>query len=95
MNKIYQQINFYLDHYNDNRDVMWIDISKQLQVLTRAGYIAKVYADEGMDDIIIIQYHEQEEELASGICEWLTWDEYEQVLSEREQEVIMNDDLNS
>ena len=51
MNKIYQQINFYLDHYNDNRDVMWIDISKQLQVLTRAGYVAKVYADEGMDDI--------------------------------------------
>ena len=45
--------------------------------------------------IFTIQYHEQDEELASGVCEWLTWDEYEQVLSEREQEVIMDDDPNS
>ena len=92
MNKFYDEIVFDLEQYSNDRDAMWLDISMQLQILIRAGYVAKIYADARMDNIIVIQYHEQDEEIAYGTCEWITWDEQEVVQNEREQEVIMEDE---
>ena len=92
MNKFYDEIVFDMKQYNNDREAMWLDVSAQLQILLRAGYIAKIYADAGSDDMIVIQYHEQDEEIAYGTCGWITWDEQEVVQNEREQEVIMEDE---
>ena len=89
--KFYGEIVFSLDSYNENQDVMWIDISKLLRVLCRAGYTAKVYADDGVEDIIVVQFHYQDEKLASGICDWITWDEYNALTDLRERSEIVND----
>ena len=75
--KFYQEIVFILDRYDDDYPSMWRDISTQLQVLTRAGYVAKIYADDMQDDIIVVQFHEQDQEISEGICSWITWDEIE------------------
>ena len=72
----YQEIVFALDNYDDY-PTMWRDISTQLQVLTRAGYLAKIYADDMQDDIIVVQFHFQDQETSEGECCWITWDEIE------------------
>ena len=91
----YEEIVFSLEAYNENQDVMWIDISKLLQVLCRAGYIAKIYADNGSEDIIVVQFHYQDENLASGTCDWVTWDEYNALADLRERSEIVVDRTNS
>ena len=73
----YQEIVFVVDRYNDDYPLMWRDISTQLQVLTRAGYVAKIYADDMRDDIIVVQFHEQDPEIAEGQCCWVTWNDLE------------------
>lgn len=82
--KFYEEIVFTLDDYNNDRELMWADITKQLQILARSKYVAKIYADDYMDDIMVIQFHYQDEEIASGTCPWITWDQIDSVLSEVE-----------
>ena len=82
--KFYQEIVFALDKYNDDYPLMWRDISSQLQILIRAGYVVKIYADDMQDDIIVVQFHEQDEEISEGECSWITWNELEHLEMLRE-----------
>ena len=77
VDKFYQEIVFTLASYDDDYPAMWRDISTQLQILTRAGYVAKIYADDMQDDIIVVQFHEQDAEISDGECRWITWHEIE------------------
>ena len=62
---------------NNDRKLMWQDITATLQILFRLGYEAKVYADCGQSDIICVEYIYQDEEISSGTFKACTWEQIE------------------
>lgn len=63
--------------YDNDRKLMWQDITATLQILFRLGYETKVYADSGQPDIICVEYIYQEEEISSGTFKACTWEQIE------------------
>ena len=60
---------------NNDRNLMWQDITATLQILFRLGYESKVYADCGQSDIICVEYIYQDEEISSGTFKACTWEQ--------------------
>ena len=60
---------------NNDRTLMWQDITATLQILFRLGYETKVYADCGQSDIICVEYIYQDEEISSGTFKACTWEQ--------------------
>ena len=83
--RLYEKIIFAIDDYN-NETAMWSNIGKQLQILMKNGYVAKIHALDNLDDIISIQFQHNDPELTESICDWLTWDEYDNIINVREQD---------
>lgn len=88
--KLYQEMIFSIKQYKwqnsdeEARDLMWQDIAKFLQLLTKNQYIAVVYDDD--NDVIIIQYEHNEinEYWGDPNPRWLTDEEYDKIANERE-----------
>ena len=85
MEKQYSEIVFALEDYREKittsdleaRTMMWQDIAKQLEILTKNNYVAIVYDDDV--DIIVIQY-EHDEHIEPWGCAnpyWLTEEDVE------------------
>lgn len=70
------QIVFLLDHYNNDYESMWKDISMQIRILTNDNYVCKVYNDDGTD-IIVVEYLEGDSEISDGAFVACTWEEIE------------------
>ena len=66
---------------NNDRTLMWQDITATLQILFRLGYQTKVYADNGQSDVICIEYIYQEDEIASGDFVPLTFEQIDYINS--------------
>lgn len=79
------QIVFALQEFNKDRTEMWSAITTLQCLLLKLGYVIKVRTD-GVQDIIIVEYchDEQLDPWGCASLEWLTNEEYEQLVKLRE-----------
>ena len=91
MDKRYQEMVFDIEPYKfgntieEARDLMWRDIAKFLQLLSKQGNIAVVYDDDV--DIIVIQYDHYESrgnEWGVPNPHWVNDEEFEEILISRD-----------
>ena len=81
----YQELVFGINQYKWNktdeeaRELMWKDITKFLEMLTKNEYIAVVYDDD--TDIIVVQFEHNERTDAWGAANpvWITEEEYSRI----------------
>lgn len=80
------EITFTIEDYEGNATEMFADIGKVLKILTKLGYICTFRCDEQSFQIYQIEFDYEDEELAEVKPYWLTPEQYEKAVAEKEED---------
>lgn len=79
------EITFTIEDYEGNATEMFADIGKVLKILTKNGYICTFRCDDQSFQIYQIEFDYEDEELAEVKPYWLTPEQYEKAVAEKEE----------
>lgn len=74
------------EYYEGNQTDMWNDIGKFLHILVRNDYVCKVYSDDKDSNFVVVQFHDNSEEVSEAVLRWTTWEELEKFILMEEED---------
>ena len=80
------EITFCLEDYAGNETEMFAEIARVLEILTKNGYVCTFACDEPGLQIYVIEFEYADDELAEVKPYWLTPEQYERAVEEKEEE---------
>ena len=80
------EIVFDIEKYDGDETEMFDDIGKALKILARNGNVCTFACDEPSFQVYVIKFDYQDEELAEVKPYWLTPEQYEKAVEEKEED---------
>lgn len=80
------EITFTIEDYEGNATEMFADIGKVLKILTKLGYVCTFRCDDQNFQIYQIEFDYEDDELAEVKPYWLTAEQYEKAVEEKEED---------
>ena len=80
------EITFDIENYDGNETEMFADIGGVLKILAKNGYVCTFTCDEPSFQIYVVDFDYEDEELCNMKPYWLTPEQYEKAVEEKEEE---------